>query len=173
MSGVTHPVTQHHVPQHSDPQAAGSLHIVGCDTSKGCIECFWLSHLVWTVYCETCFVVTGNCQCGGMLTCLNPNAVYLWIVFKKRDWLYCLKWCVWWRGMLLEGATGWMKSLKWLLFTYMYYIMWKGFLKTKWNSPSLTFICMVSSHWSGCWPRSSHSSGLTGQYRHCNTCVVS
>ena len=74
----------------------------------------------------------GNCQCGGMLTCLNPHAVYLWIVFKKHDQLYCLKWSVWWRGMLLEGATDWMKSLKWLLFTYIYVLYnMKGIFKNK------------------------------------------
>jgi len=31
-------VLQDHVPEHTNPQAVGSLHVVGCDTSKGCIE---------------------------------------------------------------------------------------------------------------------------------------
>lgn len=173
MSGTTHHVIQRHIPEHNNPQAVGSLHIVGCDTSKGELNVFDCCFSYGQIIMNLVLLSLGNCQCRGMLTCLNPHAVYLWIVFKTCDWLYCLKWSVWWRGMLLERATGWLKSLKWLLLTYMYYIIWKGFLKTKWNSPSLTFICMVSSHLSACWPWSSHLSGWTEQYRHCNTSVVS
>jgi len=38
MSGTAHPELQRHIPERPNPQAVGSLNVVDCDTSEGCIE---------------------------------------------------------------------------------------------------------------------------------------